>query len=333
MCRAEIFLRRRPRHLGPPVGGMPIKCSETIRAAAVAKEFLRACEALIAVPIPKISNYGRSANSTSFFPKIKWIHRFCLETRKSAKAQGCSNEALFRKYGLGGKSAGLPEKLSDVSPLLSGRIFVLFFGREIFYHHQVPHRRGAFRYFKRRAGAVRYSEGLQYGSRRHRDVAAEKYRLAVGASEIRNDIYYRDIAVLAHDFAQIHVYVALRRRVELSRAARGRWGVDVPPHRNRVSRGRERRGERKNKNRPRRESACAKTPALSAQRHFYFSSRLDFLKWSNPGPAVLISASKNPCNWRMRVGWRILRSAFASIWRMRSRVTLNCLPTSSSVRE
>ena len=111
MCRAEIFLRRRPRHLGPPVGGMPIKCSETIRAAAVAKEFLRACEALIAVPIPKISNYGRSANSTSFFPKIKWIHRFCLETRKSAKAQGCSNEALFRKYGLGGKSAGLPEKL------------------------------------------------------------------------------------------------------------------------------------------------------------------------------------------------------------------------------
>ena len=35
----------------------------------------------------------------------------------------------------------------------------------------------------------------------------------------------------------------------------------------------------------------------------------------------------------MRLGWRSLRSAFASIWRMRSRVTLNCLPTSSSVRE
>ncbi len=34
----------------------------------------------------------------------------------------------------------------------------------------------------------------------------------------------------------------------------------------------------------------------------------------------------------MRVGWRILRSALASIWRMRSRVTLNCRPTSSSVR-
>ena len=32
-----------------------------------------------------------------------------------------------------------------------------------------------------------------------------------------------------------------------------------------------------------------------------------------------------------RVGWRSLRSAFASIWRIRSRVTSNCLPTSSSV--
>src|SRR5579884_3554733 len=46
----------------------------------------------------------------------------------------------------------------------------------------------------------------------------------------------------------------------------------------------------------------------------------------------ICSASKKPCSWRMRVGWRILRSALASIWRMRSRVTLNCLPTSSSVR-
>ena len=34
----------------------------------------------------------------------------------------------------------------------------------------------------------------------------------------------------------------------------------------------------------------------------------------------------------LRLGWRSLRSAFASIWRMRSRVTLNSLPTSSSVR-
>ena len=32
-----------------------------------------------------------------------------------------------------------------------------------------------------------------------------------------------------------------------------------------------------------------------------------------------------------RLGWRSLRSALASIWRMRSRVTSNCLPTSSSV--
>ncbi len=43
-------------------------------------------------------------------------------------------------------------------------------------------------------------------------------------------------------------------------------------------------------------------------------------------------ASRKPSSWRIRVGWRILRSAFASIWRMRSRVTLNWRPTSSSVR-
>ena len=33
------------------------------------------------------------------------------------------------------------------------------------------------------------------------------------------------------------------------------------------------------------------------------------------------SSSRKPCNWRMRVGWRIFRKALASIWRMRSRVT------------
>ena len=38
------------------------------------------------------------------------------------------------------------------------------------------------------------------------------------------------------------------------------------------------------------------------------------------------------CHSVLRLGWRSLRSAFASIWRMRSRVTLNSLPTSSSVR-
>src|SRR5690606_5143364 len=32
-----------------------------------------------------------------------------------------------------------------------------------------------------------------------------------------------------------------------------------------------------------------------------------------------------------RLGWRSLRRALASIWRMRSRVTSNCLPTSSRV--
>ena len=34
---------------------------------------------------------------------------------------------------------------------------------------------------------------------------------------------------------------------------------------------------------------------------------------------------------RLRLGCFNLRSAFASIWRMRSRVTLNCCPTSSKV--
>ena len=33
----------------------------------------------------------------------------------------------------------------------------------------------------------------------------------------------------------------------------------------------------------------------------------------------------------LRLGWRSFRNAFASIWRMRSRVTLNTLPISSSV--
>jgi hypothetical protein len=44
------------------------------------------------------------------------------------------------------------------------------------------------------------------------------------------------------------------------------------------------------------------------------------------------SMSRKPWSWRMRVGCRILRKALASIWRMRSRVTRNCLPTSSKVR-
>jgi hypothetical protein len=42
-------------------------------------------------------------------------------------------------------------------------------------------------------------------------------------------------------------------------------------------------------------------------------------------------ASRKPSSWRIRVGWRILRRALASIWRMRSRVTRNCRPTSSRV--
>src|SRR5207245_5056170 len=43
-------------------------------------------------------------------------------------------------------------------------------------------------------------------------------------------------------------------------------------------------------------------------------------------------ASRKPSSCRIRVGWRILRKAFASICRIRSRVTRNWRPTSSSVR-
>ncbi len=41
--------------------------------------------------------------------------------------------------------------------------------------------------------------------------------------------------------------------------------------------------------------------------------------------------SKNAFNLLERDGWRSFRSALASIWRMRSRVTAKCCPTSSSV--
>ena len=41
--------------------------------------------------------------------------------------------------------------------------------------------------------------------------------------------------------------------------------------------------------------------------------------------------SRKLFNLSARLGWRNLRSALASICRMRSRVTSNCLPTSSSV--
>ena len=43
------------------------------------------------------------------------------------------------------------------------------------------------------------------------------------------------------------------------------------------------------------------------------------------------SMSRKLRSCSLRLGWRSLRRALASIWRMRSRVTSNCLPTSSSV--
>lgn len=48
--------------------------------------------------------------------------------------------------------------------------------------------------------------------------------------------------------------------------------------------------------------------------------------------AASSSVSRKPCKCRTRVGWRSLRRALASIWRMRSRVTLYIFPISSSVR-
>jgi len=48
--------------------------------------------------------------------------------------------------------------------------------------------------------------------------------------------------------------------------------------------------------------------------------------------ALRLDHSRKSFSLRERLGWRSLRSAFASIWRIRSRVTLNSLPTSSSVR-
>ena len=44
------------------------------------------------------------------------------------------------------------------------------------------------------------------------------------------------------------------------------------------------------------------------------------------------SSSRNSLRRWLRIGWRSLASVFASIWRIRSRVTLKYLPTSSSVR-
>ena len=49
-------------------------------------------------------------------------------------------------------------------------------------------------------------------------------------------------------------------------------------------------------------------------------------------PYYAPGSSMKPSSFRIRVGWRIFRRALASIWRMRSRVTWNWRPTSSSVR-
>ena len=70
-------------------------------------------------------------------------------------------------------------------------------------------------------------------------------------------------------------------------------------------------------------------------------SYLDARRWAKPrgliirgrffGVGVDYSRSMKPSRLRERPVWRSLRSALASICRIRSRVTANCLPTSSSV--
>jgi len=55
----------------------------------------------------------------------------------------------------------------------------------------------------------------------------------------------------------------------------------------------------------------------------------------SPGPIPVLDCyvySKKSLSFRDRVGWRNFRNAFASIWRILSRVTPNSRPTSSKVR-
>jgi hypothetical protein len=52
---------------------------------------------------------------------------------------------------------------------------------------------------------------------------------------------------------------------------------------------------------------------------------------TSPKSVGQVSRSMKPSSVRERPVWRSLRNALASIWRIRSRVTANCLPTSSRV--
>jgi hypothetical protein len=61
-----------------------------------------------------------------------------------------------------------------------------------------------------------------------------------------------------------------------------------------------------------------------------FVSRIDGSR-VKPAHDALCQLSRKLRSFRLRLGCLSLRSAFASIWRMRSRVTENCWPTSSSV--
>ncbi len=74
--------------------------------------------------------------------------------------------------------------------------------------------------------------------------------------------------------------------------------------------------------------------ALAGAREFLTRAGISFDVDKRVGEAAIAaqpSPSRKLRSFSERDGWRSLRSAFASIWRMRSRVTSNCLPTSSSV--
>ena len=72
---------------------------------------------------------------------------------------------------------------------------------------------------------------------------------------------------------------------------------------------------------------------LSRSGHLGAQPQLTLEGWCQ-SPSDLLPAnqlSKNDRSFRERLGCLSLRRAFASIWRIRSRVTENCWPTSSSV--
>ena len=92
--------------------------------------------------------------------------------------------------------------------------------------------------------------------------------------------------------------------------------------------------------RRRRRCCCCCARVLNARALYKNQNRSKPTPWFSIFLFFLIHAASICASWSvgrysrstpLRLGWRSLRSALASIWRMRSRVTLNTLPISSSV--